>query len=190
MIMPSVVRVFFAIDLPQDVKETIGQFICALKKKSRSKAIRWSQPENLHITLQFLAEVESERLPALVESVKMSMKNVLSHVSLTFGEIHLFPTPFRPRVIVLDVTSQKELAALSAAIGEGVKAAHYEIDRRPFRAHLTLGRIKNPQGVSLRFLSEVEPLVVGELDINEVVLFRSEPCVDGSRYTALERLVI
>lgn len=188
MTIPSVVRVFFAIDLSQDVKEAIGDFICTLKKKSRSKGIRWSRPENLHITLQFLAEVKSEHLPALIENVKARLAVASQASTLSFDKLILFPTPFRPRVIVLDVTPQEGLAEISRVIGEGIQATHYEIDRRPFRAHLTLGRIKNPQGVNLDFLTEVEPLEVGRVDLNEVVLFQSEPHADGSRYTPLERL--
>lgn len=190
MTIPSVVRVFFAIDLPQDVKESIGRYICALKKKSHNQSIRWSRLENLHITLQFLADVNSEHIPTLIESVKARIEGALKRATLSFGELHLFPTSYRPRVIVLDVAPQAELAVISHVIGEGIKAVHYEIDRRPFRAHLTLGRIKNPKSVNLDFLSEVDLPDVGGVDVNEVVLFRSEPQADGSRYTALERLAI
>jgi len=188
MILPSVVRVFFAIDLPPLVKEKLGSFICSLKKKSKTHAIRWSRPENLHITLQFLAEVNSEHLPVLIENVKGRMEGALKHSSLRFGEVHLFPNPFRPRVIVLDITPQEELAEISVVIGEGIKAAHYEVEKRPFRAHLTLGRIKNPQGVNLEFLSEAGKVDLDQVDIGEVVLFRSEPQPEGSKYTPIERL--
>jgi 2'-5' RNA ligase len=166
MTLPSVVRVFFAIDLPPAVKEKIGSYICSLKKKSKSHSIRWSRPENLHVTLQFLAEVNSEHLPTLIQSVSKRMEGALKHSTLTFGAVHLFPNPYRPRVIVLDITPQESLATMSSIIGEGIKAAHYEIEKRPFRAHLTLDHV----------------------DINEVVLFRSDPQPEGSRYTPLMRL--
>lgn len=190
MTLPSVVRIFFAIDLPADVKDKIGQYICMLKKKSRTHGIRWSRPENLHITLQFLAEVNNDHLPLLMEKVKQHMARVVCHPLLSFGSIKLFPTHYRPRVIVLDISEQEALAELALVIGEGIKEAHYEIEKRPFRAHLTLGRIKDANRVSLDFLAEANGVGVGQIDISEVVLFRSDPHEDGSRYTALEKLAL
>jgi 2'-5' RNA ligase len=190
MTLPSVVRIFFAIDLPQEVRDKLGQFICGLKKKSRTNAIRWSRPENLHITLQFLAEVNTEHLPLLTEKVKQHMEGMLKRSSLSFGALKLFPTHYRPRVIVVDITPQEPLAELSGLIGEGIKDAHYEIEKRPFRAHMTIGRIKSAQRVDLDFLLNVGDIGVDKIDVNEVVLFRSEPQADGSRYTALERLTL
>lgn len=186
MTLPAVIRIFFAIDLPPFAKEKIGGFIVALKKKAKSNAIRWSKPDNLHITLQFLAEVRSEHLPRLIDSVRTEMKGIATSKRITFGSLHVFPNPYRPRVIVLDITPQEALAELSAIIGQGITKADYAIENRPFKAHLTLGRIKNPQHIDLSFLSQPPALIVDPLDVQEVVLFRSEPQPEGSTYTVIE----
>ena len=154
MTLPPVIRIFFAIDLPESMKERLGNFINTLKKKSKSHAIRWTKPENLHITLQFLAEVQTEHLAALIENVRAEIDEKMTLPTLTMGTLHLFPNPYRPRVIVLDLTPQEELKMLSGLIGHGIKATHYAIETRPFRGHLTLGRIKHTHGVNLAFLSE------------------------------------
>lgn len=190
MTLPAVIRIFFAIDLPPAAKETLGGLIASLKKKSRSNAIRWSKPENLHITLQFLAEVRSEHLAVLIDRVRSEMEGVVSHTALTLGALRLFPSPYRPRVIVLDIASQTELAELSKIIGKGIQAAHYEVENRPFRAHLTLGRIKYPQNVDLNFLSEFTRAPFEKIEVSEVVLFRSEPQPEGSHYTIMEKIVL
>lgn len=188
MTLPSIVRVFFAIELPASIKTQLGSFIHLLKKKSKSHAVRWTNPDNLHITLQFLAEVSSVHLPQLVENVQHKIAGQVKKPLLMFGEPRLFPNPFRPRVIVLDVSPQAELGTLAGLIGEGIKLAQYDIDTRPFRAHLTLGRIKQPHGLNLRFLSEFTAPDIEAILIEEVVLFRSEPQPEGSRYTVIERL--
>lgn len=188
MTLPPVVRVFFAVDLPPPAREKIGRFIENLKQKNRSKAIRWTRPENLHITLQFLAEVRSEHLDKLVAAVREHISGKWQAPGLVLGKPQLFPNPFRPRVIVLDVTPQEDLAVLSGLIGTGIQAAEYAIEDRPFRAHLTLGRIKQPQGVDLRFLTGCMAPDMDEITVKEVVLFRSEPQPDGSRYTVMERI--
>jgi 2'-5' RNA ligase len=190
MTLPPVIRIFFAIDLPEHAKEQLGGFINRLKKKSRSHGIRWSKPENLHITLQFLAEAKTEHLSALIENVKSRVKEITQASTLVFGRLHLFPSPYRPRVIVLDIAPQEELFALASVIGEGIKASNYEIESRPFRAHLTLGRIKQPQEMNLSFLSECDIPAFEAIDVSEVVLFRSEPQPEGSKYTVMERITL
>lgn len=187
MTLPTVIRIFFAIDLPASMKEELGQFISQLKKKSRSHAIRWTRPENLHVTLQFLAEVKSEHVPKMIEQVRMELEGHLPSISLELGKLTLFPSPYRPRVIVLDLQPQEDLALLSGLIGHGIRACNYETETRPFRAHLTLGRIKHTQGVHLEFLSEVEKPNL-RAPVEEVVLFRSEPQPEGSMYTVIERV--
>jgi 2'-5' RNA ligase len=190
MTLPPVIRVFFAVDLPPPLKEKLGTFMSMLKKKSRSHGIRWTKPENLHITLQFLAEADSEHLQTLIKNVKEKVQGVVKTSGLVLGSLHLFPNPYRPRVIVLDVLPQEELAHLSQLIGQGLKAAQYEIEDRPFRAHLTLGRIKQPQGLKLNFLSECEMPEFENIEVGEVVLFRSEPQDQGSKYTVIEKLAL
>lgn len=188
MTLPPVIRIFFGIELPPLAKEKLGTFIGALKKKSKSNSIRWSRPENLHITLQFLAEFHSEHLPLLINQVRTKMATSVKNLTLTCGEIHLFPNPYRPRVIVLDVAPQDHLAKLSELIGLGIQETQYKIETRPFRGHLTLGRIKQPQGINLGFLSEVGKPDLEKIEINEIILFRSEPQPEGSRYTPIERI--
>lgn len=187
MTFPPVIRIFFAIDLPISVKEKLGRFISVLKKKSKSNAIRWTKPENLHITLQFLAEVRSEHLTTLMENVRSNVEGAIKNSTLSFGNLHLFPNPYRPRVIVLDISPQEQLAALAMLIGNGIKKSNYEVETRPFRGHLTLGRIKY-QGTNLDFLSEAPSLTLDLIPLDEVVLFRSEPQEDGSKYTPLDKI--
>jgi len=187
MTLPPVIRIFFALDLPMAQKEKIGKLIGSLKKVAKSHAIRWTKSENLHITLQFLAEVQSADLNRLSQNVKQHL-NSKQQIKLKLGNIQLFPSPYRPRVIVLSVEPQAELAMLAEQVGKGIIQSDYAIDTRPFRAHLTLGRIKQPQGVDLHFLNEVEPIAIDETFVEEIIMFRSEPQPDGSAYTALERI--
>lgn len=188
MTLPPVIRVFFAIDLPSSVKAVLATYLTQLKKQSKSHAIRWSRPDNLHITLQFLAEVPPAAMEGMVAKVTLALKAALSEQRFHLGRLHVFPDPYRPRVIVMDVAPQVGLAEVSRLIGEGIQAAGLAIEDRPFRAHLTLGRIKQPQGLNLGFLSTVPLPELDEQRLSEVVLFQSEPHPEGSHYTPLARL--
>lgn len=188
MTLPPVIRIFFALDFTSSIKKQLSDYICTLKKRAKTHAVRWSRPENLHITLQFLAEVKSEELELLLQSVRSELQNLKLKTHIHFGKLKLFPNPYRPRVIVLDVTPQEELARLSQKIGQGIQIANYAIEERPFRGHMTLGRIKNPQSLNLEFIYEVAPPEIEAIAVEEVVLFRSEPQPEGSCYSVLERI--
>lgn len=190
MTLPPVIRIFFAIDLSDLAKEKVGKYINMLKRKSKSNAIRWTKAENLHITLQFLAEVQSEHLSTLIEHVRAKVQGKIEKTTLEFGELHLFPNPYRPRVIVLEILPQDKLRMLSGFIGEGIKILHYELESRPFRAHLTLGRIKHAHGVHLEFLSEFKTPQLEKMEVSEVILFRSDPKPEGSQYTVIEKIAL
>lgn len=189
MTLPTLIRVFFAIDLSLTTKTKLECYIHLLKKKSRTHSIRWTKPTNFHITLQFLANIHSEHLSEIYNCVYDSIaEKKPNSILLTIGKPQLFPTPYRPRVIVLEIHPQKELAHLAALIGQGIKKANYETDPRPFRGHLTLGRIKHHQGVNLQFLSDIEPPLLEAERIEKIHLFRSEPADDGSQYTILDTI--
>lgn len=188
MTLPKVARVFFAIDLPITTKDQVSHYIGQLKKSGKSRSIRWTRSENLHITLHFLAEVKGEHIPDLIKHVRNEIKDVAKDAQFSFNRIHLFPNPYRPRVIVLEVDVQDEIVKLAQMIGQGIVKTNYPIETRPFRPHLTLGRIKQPHGINLNFLNEVEIPHFPEITLNEVILFRSEPNEHGSKYTVLEKI--
>ncbi len=190
MILPPVVRVFFAIDLSDSIKSQLATYIDSLRKISKSNQIRWSRPENLHITLQFLADVKSEHIALILEQVQAELIAATPAFKIVLRDLHLYPDPHRPRVIVVDIAPQAALARLSEMIGKGIQKAGYEIEKRAFRAHMTIGRIKTAQMNALSFLSDVAPPSVGEINIEEVVLFQSEPHPDGSHYIPLHRVAL
>lgn len=188
MILPQVVRVFFAVDLNRSVKEQIASLITTMKKQAKSNAIRWCKPDNLHVTLQFLAEIPQEALPTLISNVRAQLNYPMEAIQINFLKPSLFPNPFRPRVIALELQSHTQLGFLAQQIGKGILATHFDTEDRPFRGHLSLGRIKYINGDNLSFLSHIELPAIDPIFVEEVVLFRSEPHPDGSHYTPLERI--
>ncbi len=123
MILPPVVRVFFAVALPKDINDLVAHYIDELKTLSRTSKIRWTRAENLHITLQFLAEVQGKDVPHLLSCVETELLAARHPVSFHLRDLHLFPDPHRPRVIVMGVATQSPLAEWSALIGKGIQKA-------------------------------------------------------------------
>ena len=189
MILPSVIRIFFAIDLPASAKEKWGEFVTRIDQKTKKLSIRWMKAENLHITLQFLPAVHTAHVSQIVHAVRMELSKAQSF-TLRCGKLHLFPSSFHPRIIALNIEPQDELMNMAKLIGSGIIACHYVIENRPFRAHVTLGRIKYPQKMNIDFLAEWIVSYQETFVVREVVLFRSEPTREGSSYTAIERFAL
>src|SRR3990167_9113037 len=101
MILPPVVRVFFAIDFSDNIKTRLAAYIESLKRISKTKHIRWTRPENLHITLQFLAEVNGGHIDTMIKNVKAELAVAIQPFQISLRSIHLYPDPHRPRVLVV-----------------------------------------------------------------------------------------
>lgn len=183
------IRAFFSIELPLSVKELINeQLVKKLQSHFHQRAIRWTRQENLHITLQFLEEVDAFDVEKLIKNVRNELKSALSFF-LELGELELFPTACKPRIISLSVGPEEILAQLAKKIGSGILQTHYPIETRPFRGHLTLGRIKetHPTNISL---NNIKLPLFDKTQIKEVILFRSEPSKESSRYTEMARFIL
>lgn len=184
MALPASVRIFFAIDLKPQFRKVLAKHVSAFKKQATTNAIRWSKTQNFHVTLHFLPEVRLEDLPPLIETVRREIEELAKKFVLNFGEIKLFPSPYRPRVIVLEMQPNKMMDDLVEKIGSVIKKFNYKLDERPFRPHVTIGRLKSPK-LKLDFLRDQGFSEMPPMHVDEVVLFRSEPQPEGSLYTEL-----
>lgn len=189
MTMPHVARVFFAVDFSATMKEALGEYVALLKKKAKSHSVRWTKRENFHITLQFLAEIQTEHIQPLLDQVRCEVATI-KPTAFQLRGISLFPSRYRPRVIVAELFPTEELTKLSGLIGQGIKAMGYEVEQRLYRPHVTLGRLKHVQNPDLRFLDENPLPTFEKVVLDEIILFRSDPQPDGSCYTPLERIAL
>ena len=133
-------RLFVAIALPEDVKESIRLMIEGLRGQGRT--IRWIPPGNVHLTLKFLGEVA----PQIVERVESILQDVVHpHPSfeLTVRGSGVFPSPRQPRIVWLGLGTHPVLEEIQRELEEGLGPLGFEPEDREFRPHLTIGRIKS-----------------------------------------------
>lgn len=179
-------RIFFAIDLPENLKKSIKEATSTLKKIYHSKEIQWVPARNLHITLQFLEKIDPNDLAILVEQVHLATKDIQSF-DLQIGPLELFVTPFHRRIISLKLSPIDPLLALATAVREGIKATPYPAESRQFKGHITLGKFDFTANKKA-YLPDSETPTFEPLPVKEIVLFQSQPTTIGSQYTLLERL--
>jgi 2'-5' RNA ligase len=181
---PATLRAFFAIELAEPARRAAADVVAVLRARPGGDAVRWVRPENLHVTLRFLGEIAPALQAPLAAQVR-AQTAALAPFALQLGGLASFPPARRPRVLVLELAPGEPLAALASAVERGVVAAGFAPEPRPFRGHLTLGRMRE-RGAPPSLAALAVPPVV--FDVTESVLFASELHPSGSRYTPLERV--
>lgn len=181
------IRAFFALSLPKPVQDTLEKILVLLQESMPTKhRVNWIPLSKLHITLQFLRSIQLEHIPQLVENVQLQLKE-LPAFELEFGSLELFPSSHHPRIISLQVGPHDALNLLATAIGQGITATNYSVETRPFRGHLTLGRLRhfNPQHYQLEQI-KLPPIPTAL--IADICLFESKLSKESSSYIPLAHI--
>ena len=135
-------RTFLAIETTDAVKRLILSELKAFHALDAGGAVRWVLPENIHLTMAFLGDTSPERLPDL-DRLLGDVACQTAAFPIRIGGIGVFPNVQQPRVIWLGVTEQAgALADLHRRLWEALQELGWEPEERPFRAHLTLGRVR------------------------------------------------
>jgi 2'-5' RNA ligase len=137
------VRTFIALELSEGLKE--GILTLGRNLETRGVRASWAAPSTMHLTLRFLGDVEEGRLPEVIQGVGRAASNAPEFWFET-GGIGAFPSPRRPRVIWVGVEPNDELFDLQGAIERELSTSGFPRERRPYRPHLTVGRIRDRAG--------------------------------------------
>lgn len=175
------IRAFFAVDPSPRARRAAAAVAAELE--AYAAGVRWVREEAYHVTLRFLGQIDPAATPGLVGAVAREVCD-RAPFSLRLGAPRVFPSPRRPRVVVLDLEPERPLARLAAAVEAGVVGAGLPAEERPFRAHLTLGRVRGRAPGTLPSL----PASGVDFPVAEVVLYQSQLHHEGARYTPLERI--
>ena len=182
-------RLFIALNLSEAVRDLV--FRAAERLRVEAPGVRWSRPENLHLTIRFLGDMHAEAR----EKVSGALNAVASGapgISIRFERFGAFPSLSRPRVIWLGVEATSELRLLRDRVQNQLEAAGIERDAGPFRPHVTLGRVKGPGAEINRHLiaGAARPDLRTDVWVQTVDLVRSHLTRAGPRYEILHRATL
>jgi len=178
----SSVRAFLGAPLTKELQEAIRTLQSELK--SRIRDIRWSRPENLHLTLHFFGDTEQENL----EKIKVSMLSVKRcHRPFQVDVIGLgaFPSLHRPRVIWLGLHPHDQLGQLHRDCQRALHAAGLATDSRSYSPHLTIGRARQRAEKLTALGNELGNRLVGHLPIDSLILYESRLKPGGAEHIPL-----
>lgn len=183
---PEVIRAFLALDPPPEILHRVADIQDALKRHIRGN-LGWVRPQGIHLTLKFFGHLAAEGLGDIAAVVAGQAAGTRP-LNLEVKGLGVFPGAARPRVLWLGIGGEVErLVVLQKTIDRGLEACGFPREERPFRAHLTLARIRSPQGLSGldRALAEGQSRSAGAFSATGLTLFQSELTPTGAVYTAL-----
>lgn len=176
-------RLFVALEIPRTVRDNLAILIDELRKIG-PKA-RWLRPETIHVTLKFIGEAPSERLP----EIRSTLANVRSGgaVELRFRGLGTFPNAKRPAVLWAGIEASPNLQELAADIESSLEPLGFPRERRAYVPHLTLARFQPPHiPEALRAaISERNDREFGAFETSQFALFESKLKSSGAEHTAL-----
>jgi RNA 2',3'-cyclic 3'-phosphodiesterase len=183
------VRCFVAIDLPAEVRDAVAEAQRGLRAAVAPAAVSWGDPGTFHLTLRFLGEV-AEATVARVSAALDAVCAGRAPLALEAAGLGGFPTASRPRVIWAGVPGgAPELPALAAAVEGAMAPLGFPAEARPFRAHVTIGRVRTPRPAPAlaAALAAAARMPFGRWTAAEVVLYRSQLRPSGAVHSVLGR---
>jgi len=183
-------RLFWAVNLPADVKLNLAALQARLQKKQAD--VKWVEQHNLHLTVKFLGQVSLDRTNEIVRAVESALAQHGS-IRLELAGTGFFPAGKQPRVIWVGVGGELDkFRRLHRAVEKGLHDLGFPPENRGFSPHLTLGRVRSPQGVGnlVRELETLgrEPAHFGRADVNTVELMASTLTARGPIYSVLAKV--
>jgi len=176
-------RLFVAIDIPEDVRSAIAGLVSKLRPACRNA--RWVRIEGLHVTLKFIGEISPEACAAIQAALAAIPPR--TPISMTFRGLGFFPDERRPHVLWAGVKGGAELAALADEIDAALAALGIPREEREFNAHLTLARLESPRILETFHdaVKQAGRLSFGRTAVEEFHLYQSVLKPSGAEYTRL-----
>jgi 2'-5' RNA ligase len=180
-------RLFVALRFPESVRMAIRDATASLRGTGLS--VRWTPVEQLHITLRFLGDVDLPGAAGVGERLAEAAREC-GPFDLPLGGVGAFPSMRRPRVVWLGAGPSTGITALHRSVETAVGECGFKPEGRPFRPHITLGRVRPPRRGSSPPADPAELARLGgaiefrtEVSLTHLYLMESRLGANGARHT-------
>ena len=181
-------RVFCAVELPDVIRARLEDHVRRLREAVPEATASWTLVENIHLTLKFFGNVAVDRISLIGEAASRVVKE-FSAFQIGVGKTGVFPKASRAQVLWIGVSDPSgKLSGLQRRLEDEFAKDGFEKEDRAYRPHLTIARIRRPEGA--RRLADAHlqmEFEAAEIEVKELIVFRSELSSQGSKYTAISR---
>ena len=171
-------RIFIAISLPDDIKRTLLSY----EKRWRNLHIRWTNFKKMHLTVEFLGEVNRSGLNAILlaaENTAMEIKPF----DIRLDKIVLGPDPAQARMFWTTIYIDSCLMKFKNSMDENLKQNNFIPEEREFKPHITLARARGNQ---LKGKQTNITLTKLRFRVESVEVMQSQLHSGGARYKVVE----
>lgn len=156
--------------------------------KNSGANVRLVNPEILHITMEFLGEISEEQITILSE---MLSEIEFESLKLKVKGPGVLPNEKHVRVVYCEINGEIEkLKEIQKKIRNKLRNKGFKVDSRPFKPHLTIGRVKSPKNKDelIKVIKNLSEYSCGVQEINSIQLKKSELKTEGPEYTVLYKV--
>jgi len=180
------IRSFIAIHINDEIKRTLEQLIGAMREYGAD--IKWVRPDNLHLTLKFLGNIDEKQVAPISARLDAIGENN-DQFSLELFGTGTFPGPRRPRVIWVGLKGYEPAVGLFGDIDNAMAVEGFEREKRPFNPHITLGRVRSPKGIAklMEELVKYKDTGFGTQEVDSLHLMKSVLKPGGAEYSILHK---
>lgn len=186
----SVVRAFIAVELNEDVRNTIRTVETDFAGLGCD--IKWVKPENAHLTLKFLGDVKIKKIESISQTLKEVSAN-MSPIRTGLSGLGVFPGTKQPRVLWVGLEDpDKKIVRLAESVDSALGNIGFAKEKRAFTPHITLGRLRSGKNVSSlmgRLQSYTLPPGIKQT-IAHITVFKSTLTSQGPIYEALDKIAL
>ena len=182
-------RLFVAIELTEPVRAALAKLQSTLRPQCGG--VRWVPPGNLHVTVKFLGEVPDQKVMGVTQAVERAASRA-SRFSMSVAQAGCFPLRGPVRIVWAGVQETPEsLTRCVEAIEEEMEVLGFARERRPFSAHITIGRVANDRsGGVIREAVESSTFPPVEQEATAITLMSSTLSARGAEYAAASRAAL
>jgi len=178
-------RSFIAIQMPAEVRKQLIEITNSLKETQAG--IKCVSPENAHLTLKFLGNVNERRLED-IKNIVESVSKKIDPFELSLSGVGVFPNRSAPKVIWLGIGQGKGmLNRIKDMLEERLLEIGIGKEERQYHAHLTLGRVKllKEKNKLISWLESNMNFEISSIKVRKITLMKSILKSEGAEYSPL-----
>jgi RNA 2',3'-cyclic 3'-phosphodiesterase len=184
-----VIRAFIAVGIDPKTVERISEATDQLKPSIAG--IRWAPLTNLHLTVKFLGDVEETTIDPIARALRQHIAP-FPRFTINAKGLGVFPDVKRPQVLWVGLEGI-HLAELASTVETALKPLGFEPEKRGFKPHLTIGRWRQRDKSTAKFIAELERWAgyeFGKSEVRNIILFQSMLRPEGAIHRPLEKILL
>jgi 2'-5' RNA ligase len=188
------IRSFIAVELPLELKQALSRLQAKMKSASGAP-VRWVEPNNIHLTLKFLGDIDIEITGRITAALEDAARGT-HPFDIGVSGLGVFPDLKRVRIVWVGLTGElAKLEQFQQRIEAGLAPLGFPPEGRPFTPHLTIGRVRD-------YARPDDRLALGELiggmgldreykvGLNAVHLIKSQLTREGPIYSKISTVAL